>query len=93
MSELISLALMLFEYLNVLVALGAVALAIKWQKMEFVPGLFFLLLYTIIDAIELSLDAIFDVSLINASQFGFILLALACFILGMRPAEPIVQNA
>ncbi|MDD4138058.1 MAG: hypothetical protein PHT99_09250 [Methanoregula sp.] len=87
MSEMIpALALMLFEYLNVLVALGAVALAIKWQKMEFVPGLLFLLLYTVIDAIELSLDALFGISMINASQFGFILLALICFILGMRPA-------
>jgi hypothetical protein len=84
---------MLFEYLNVLVAIFAVALAIKWQKMEFVPGLFFLLLYTVMDAIELSLAAIFDVSVINASQFGFVLLALACFILGMRPAEPIVRKA
>jgi hypothetical protein len=93
MSELFSLALMLFEYLNVLVAIGAVALAIKWQKMEFVPGLFFLLLYTIMDAIELSLDALFDVSIINASQFGFILLALAFFIIGMRPAVPIVRKA
>jgi len=86
---LLPLVLALFEYVNVLVALSAVALAVKWQKMEFLPGLFFLLLYTIIDAIELSLAAILDVSMINASQFGFVLLALAAFILGMRPARAI----
>ncbi len=48
--------------------------------------LFFLLLYTLIDAVELSLAALFDVSMINASQFGFILLSIIGFILGMRPA-------
>ena len=94
MPELIpSLALVLFEYFNVLVALGAVSLAIKWQKTEFYAGLFFLLLYTVIDAIELSLAALFDISMINASQYGFILLALAGFIVGMRPAGPITRPA
>jgi ABC-type multidrug transport system permease subunit len=90
---LLPLALALFEYVNVIVALFAVALAIQWKKTEFFPGLFLLLLYTIIDAIELSLAAIFDVNLINASQFGFILLALAGFIIGMRPAEPVMKPA
>ncbi|MDD1689867.1 MAG: hypothetical protein LUQ66_04335 [Methanoregula sp.] len=94
MSDMIlPVALALFEYVNVLVALFAVALAIKWQKTEFFAGLIFLLLYTIIDAIELSLSAIFDVNIINASQFGFILLALSGFIVGMRPAEPIKKTA
>jgi len=88
-----SLAMVLFEYLNVLVALFAVGLAVKWQKMEFFAGLFFLLLYTIIDAIEVSLSALFDVSMINASQYGFILLALAAFILSMRPAGILARSA
>ena len=94
MSDMVlPLALALFEYVNVLVALFAVSLAIKWQKTEFFAGLLLLLLYTIIDAIELSLSAIFDVSLINASQFGFILLALVGFIVGMRPAELVTKPA
>ena len=84
---ILPLALALLEYVNVLVALCALALAVKWQRMDFFPGLFFLLLYTIIDAIELTLAVLFDVTMINASQFGFILLALAGFILGMRPAD------
>jgi len=90
---ILPLALVLFEYVNVLVALCAVALAVKWQKTEFFAGLFFLLLYTAIDAIELSLAAIFDVSMINASQFGFVLLVLAGFIIGMHPARVIVRPA
>lgn len=80
------LALVLFEYLNVLVAFCAIVLAVQWKKNEFFFGLIFLLLYTIIDAVELTLAALFDVSMINASQFGFILLALIGFILGMRSA-------
>lgn len=88
-----ALALMLFEYLNVLVAFAALVLAVQWKKNEFFAGLFFLLLYTIMDAIELSLSALFDVSMINASQFGFVLLALIGFILGMRPQAGIQQPA
>jgi hypothetical protein len=84
-----ALALVLFEYLNVLVAFCAVVLAVQWKKNEFFAGLFFLLLYTIIDAIELSLAAIFDVTMIDASQFGFVLLAIVGFILGMRPVAGI----
>lgn len=83
------IALILFEYLNVLVAFCAIVLAVQWKKTEFFAGLFFLLLYTIIDAVELSLAAVFDVSMINASQFGFVMLALIGFILGMRPLKGI----
>jgi ABC-type multidrug transport system permease subunit len=87
------LALILFEYVNVLVAFCAMVLAVQWKKTGFFAGLFFLLLYTIIDAIELSLSAIFHVSLINAAQFGFILLALIGFILGMRPVNGIQKTS
>lgn len=86
------LALILFEYLNVLVAFSAILLAAQWKRNEFFAGLFFLLLYTIIDAVDLTLAALFDVSIINASQFGFILLALIGFILGMRPAAGISKG-
>lgn len=84
-----ALALVLFEYLNVLVAFCALILAVQWKRTGFFAGLFFLLLYTIIDAIELSLAAVFDVTMINASQFGFVLLAIIGFILGMRPQQGI----
>ncbi len=83
------IALILFEFLNVLVAFGAIVLAVQWKKNEYFAGLFFLLLYTIINALELSLSAVFHVSLINAAQFGFILLALIGFIVGMRPVQVI----
>ncbi|MFA4876646.1 MAG: hypothetical protein WC586_04480 [Methanoregula sp.] len=90
-SAVLDLVVLLFEYLNVIVALMALGFAIKWKKMEFFAGLFFLLLYTGLDAIELSLITIFDVSMINASQFGFILLAIIGFILGMRPTGTITK--
>ena len=76
-----------------LVAFGALVLAVQWKKSEFFAGLFFLLLYTIINALELSLSAVFHVSLINTAQYGFILLALIGFILGMRPALVIRKPA
>jgi hypothetical protein len=59
------------------------------------PGLFpafFLLLYTIIDAVELPLAALVDVSMANASQSGVILLSIIGFIHGMRPAA-MMRNA
>ncbi len=85
------LALVLFEYVNVLAAFCAIVLAVQWKKTAFFAGLFFLLLYTIIDAIELTLMTLLDVTFINASQFGFVLLALIGFILGMRPAD-VIKN-
>ena len=88
-SAVLDLVVLLFEYISVIVACMALALAIKWKKTEFFAGLFFLLLYTVLDAIELSLITVFDVSMVNASQFGFILIAILAFILGMRPAEVI----
>ena len=80
------LALVLFGYLNVLAAYCAIILAVSWKKPAFFAGLFFLLLYTIIDTIELTLMTLPDVTIINASQFGFVLLALIGFIPGMQPA-------
>jgi hypothetical protein len=92
-SAVVDIAVILFEYLNVLVAFIALVLALKWKKTEFFAGLFFLLIYTVLDAIELSLITVFDVSMVNASQFGFILIAIIAFILGMRPASAIKKPA
>ncbi|WP_321507262.1 hypothetical protein [uncultured Methanoregula sp.] len=92
-AAVLDLAVLLFEYLNVLVAFIALVLAAKWNKTEFFAGLFFLLIYTVLDAIELSLITVFDVSMVNASQFGFILLAIIAFILAMRPASLVKKPA
>jgi len=44
--------IVIYEYLKIIVAFAAVVLAIKWKKNEFLAGLFFLLLYTIFDAMD-----------------------------------------
>jgi hypothetical protein len=85
----IDLVVLIFETISVIVAVSAVMLAIKWNKTEFLAGLFFLLLWTVLNALDITLSTIFDIQLINASQFGFVLLALISFILGMRPATVI----
>jgi hypothetical protein len=75
--------ILLYEYLKIIVAFIAVALAITWKKTEFLAGLFFLLLYTIFDAMNILFSTILQKSFLDVSQFGFIMLALIFFIIGM----------
>ncbi|MFA5267172.1 MAG: hypothetical protein WC379_04305 [Methanoregula sp.] len=82
----VDLVVFIFESIVVIVAVSAVALAITWKKNEFLAGLFFLLLWSVLNAIDVTLATVLDQPFINASQFGFILLALISFIIGMRPA-------
>jgi hypothetical protein len=82
----VDIIVLIFETISVIVAFSAVILAIRWKKSEFLAGLFFLLLWTILNAVEITLSTVLDIQLINASQFGFVLLALLSFILGMRPS-------
>lgn len=86
-SLVVDLGVFLFEYLRVIVAFAAVILAVKWKRNEFLAGLFFLLLWSVLDAVYVTLSTVMDESFINVSQFGFILLALVSFIIGMRPAK------
>ncbi len=86
----VDLVVFIFESISVIVAVCAVALAIKWKKNEFLAGLFFLLLWSVLNAIDVTFATVLDVPFINASQFGFILLALISFIIGMRPATVFV---
>ena len=81
----VEVGIVLYEYIIILVACTAVVLAILWKRNEFLAGLFFLLLYTILDAVTIVFSTILQKSVIDASQFGFILLALISFIIGMRP--------
>ena len=80
---IVDVGIFLYEYLKIIVAVIAVALAIKWKKTEFLAGLFFLLLYTIFDAMTIFLSTILEKPFIDVSQFGFILLALIFLIIGM----------
>lgn len=67
-------------------ALIAVFLAVKWNKYEFLPGLSFLLLYAIIEVIDLFFITIVNSMFIDVAQFGFILIAILFFIVGMHPS-------
>ena len=73
----------LYEIIKIVVACIAVVLAILWKRNEFLAGLIFLFLYTILDAVNIFLSTLLQQSFIDASQFGFILLALISFIIGM----------
>jgi hypothetical protein len=82
-SAALDIGIFLYEYVKVIVAIIAVVLAVRWKKTEFLAGLFFLLLYTIFDAMNLFLADILEKPFIDVSQFGFILLAIVFFIIGM----------
>jgi len=86
-SLIVDLGVFLFEYIRVMVAFAAVVLALRWRRNEFIAGLFFLLLWAVLEAVDVTLATIMDEQVLNASQFGFILLALVSFIIGMRPAR------
>jgi hypothetical protein len=78
--------IILYGIIQVIIAFIAVVLAVKWNKFEFLAGLFFLLLYAIIEVIDLFFFAIMQGEFIDFAQFGFILLAIIFFIMGMHPS-------
>jgi len=78
--------IILYGILQLVAALIAVFLAVKWNKSEFLPGLFFLLLYAVIEVISLFFFTIVNSIFIDVAQFGFILLAILFFIMGMHPS-------
>lgn len=75
-----------YGFIQLVIAFIAVFLAMHWKKYEFLPGLFFLLLYSIIDLVDLSLITIANNAFVDVAQFGFILIAIIFFIIGMNPA-------
>ena len=78
--------IMLYGIIQLITALLAVVLAVKWNKPEFLPGLSFLLLYAIIEVIDLFFITIVNSIFIDVAQFGFILIAILFFIVGMHPS-------
>jgi hypothetical protein len=78
--------MILYGILQVLVAFIAVVLALKWKKFEFMAGLFFLLLYAIIEVIDVFLSTMMQNVVVDIAQYGFILLAIIFFIIGMHPS-------
>ena len=78
--------MILYGIIQVIVAFIAVLLAVKWNKFEFLAGLFCLLLYAIIEVINTFFITTMQGMFIDVAQFGFILLAIIFFIIGMHPS-------
>jgi hypothetical protein len=78
--------MILYGIIQVLIACIAVILAVKWNKFEFLAGLICLLLYAIIEVVTTYFFVINQGLYIDIAQFGFILLAIVFFIIGMHPS-------
>jgi hypothetical protein len=83
---LLASGIILYGIIQLITALIAVVLAVKWNKYEFLPGLSFLLLYALIEVIDLFFFTIVNSIFIDVAQFGFILIAILFFIVGMHPS-------
>jgi hypothetical protein len=84
-SALLESGIIFYEFFQVLVAFIAIVLAVKWKKYEFLAGVSFLFLYAIVETIDMFFFTIVHVVYLDVAQFGFILLALIFFIIGMHP--------
>jgi len=78
--------MILYGVIQVMVAFIAVILAVKWEKFEFLAGLLCLLLYAIIEVVTTFFFTINQGLYIDIAQFGFIMLAIVFFIIGMHPS-------
>jgi hypothetical protein len=76
---------MIYGFFQVTVAFTAVVLSVKWNKYEFLAGLSFLLIYTIVYLVDTFVFTIVYGVFFDVAQFGFILLAIVFFIIGMHP--------
>jgi hypothetical protein len=85
-SVLLESGIMLYGFFQVLVAFIAVILAVKWEKYEFLAGLSFLFLYSIVEIIDTFFFTVLNAVYLDVAQFGFILLAIIFFIIGMHPS-------
>jgi hypothetical protein len=85
---LLESGIIIYGLIQVIVAFVAVVLAVKWNKYEFLAGLSFLLVYTIVEMIDLFFFTMGHSVYIDVAQFGFILLAIIFFIIGMHPSYP-----
>jgi hypothetical protein len=78
--------MIVYDIIQIIIAIIAVYLAVKWNKNEFLTGLCFLLLYAVIEGIDLVFFTLVNSIYIDIAQFGFILLAIISFIIGMHPS-------
>jgi hypothetical protein len=85
-SALVESGIIFYGFFQVLVAFIAIVLAVKWKKYEFLAGLSFLFLYAIVEMIDMFVFTIVHMVYLDVAQFGFILLAIIFFIIGMHPS-------
>ena len=83
---LVESGIMLYELVQVIVAFTAIVLALKWKKYEFLAGLGFLFVYAIVEIIDVFLFTLERAVYLDVAQFGFILLSIIFFIIGMHPS-------
>jgi hypothetical protein len=76
--------MILYGIIQAIVAFIAVVLALRWKKFDFLMGLFFLLLYATIEVVDIFFFTILQGVFIDVAQYGFILLAIIFFIIGMH---------
>ena len=84
-STLFESGILIYNFFQVLIAFTAVILSVKWNKYEFLAGLSFLLIYSIVNIIDVVFFTFVHGVFIDVAQFGFILLAILFFIIGMHP--------
>jgi hypothetical protein len=85
LSALVRSGIFLYGFFQVIIGFTAVILSVKWKKYEFLAGLTFLLIYAIVDLVETFIITTEYGMFFDAAQFGFILLAIVFFIIGMHP--------
>ncbi len=84
-STLFESGLMVYTIFQAIVAFTAVLLAVKWKKFEFLAGLIFLFIYAFVDMIDVVYFTFVHGVYLDVAQFGFILLAILFFVIGMHP--------
>ncbi|MDD1701101.1 MAG: hypothetical protein LUQ04_09990 [Methanoregula sp.] len=82
---LLASGLIIYGFFQATVAFTAVVLSVKWNKYEFLAGLSFLLIYAILYLFDTFFFTILYGVFLDIAQFGFILLAIVFFIIGMHP--------
>jgi hypothetical protein len=83
---LLASGIILYGIIQLAAASAAVILALRWNKHEFLPGLMFIMLYAIVEVVDLVFFTIINRIYIDVAQFGFILIAIVFFIAGMHPS-------
>jgi hypothetical protein len=76
--------IILYEVIQVIVAFIAVVLAFHWKRSEFLAGLSFLLIYAVLDLVDVLFTSAGQGIYMDTAQFGFVLLSIIFFIIGMH---------